>query len=210
VLRPVASGPQAGYNAGMRRTSLIPALTLVLGLAGAWPSTSAAQAVPAAAPSNLAPAQPAGELGVRNFTRVDASFACGGALSDGAIAQIKQAGYKSIVNLRAEGEAGANIEAEKKAARDAGLVYVWLPFVNATPEPARIDEFLKAAGDASNLPMLIHCASGGRVSMFWAVKRVMIDGWPVEKAMAELPALSGHVSPAVKAFVLDYIKQHGK
>jgi uncharacterized protein (TIGR01244 family) len=182
----------------------------VIGLAAAWPSISAAQAAPQPAPANAAPVQAAGELGVRNYTRVDASFACGGALSDGAITQIKQAGYRSVVNLRAEGEAGANIEAEKKAAQDAGLVYVWLPFVNTSPEAARIDEFLKAAGDSSNLPMLIHCASGGRVSMFWAVKRVMLDGWPVEKAMAELPELSGHVSPAVKAFALDYLKQHGK
>jgi uncharacterized protein (TIGR01244 family) len=195
----------------MRRNLSPAALILVLGLAAAWPSSSLAQAAQAAAPA-AAPAgtQASNELGVRNFTRVDASFACGGALSDGAIAQVKEAGYRSIVNLRTEGEAGANIEAEKKAAQDAGLVYVWLPFVNTSPEAARIDEFLKAASDSSNLPMLIHCASGGRVSMFWAVKRVMLDGWPVDKAMAELPALSGHVSPATKAFILDYLKQHGK
>ena len=37
--------------------------------------------------------------------------------------------------------------------------------------------------------MMLHCASGGRASMFWAVKRVMIDGWTVDKAMSELPDL---------------------
>ena len=38
----------------------------------------------------------------------------------------------------------------------------------------------------------------------------MVDGWPVDKAMGELPNLSGNVSPALKAFALDYLKQHGK
>jgi len=191
----------------MQRTIRL-ALLIVAVLLAALPSNALAQA--AAAPTSpVAPTAP-GELGVRNFTRVDASFACGGALSEGSVAQIKEAGYKSILNLRAENEVGANVAAEKKAAQDAGLVYVWLPFVNASPDAAVVDAFLRAVADPANQPMLIHCASGGRVSMFWAVKRVMLDGWPADKAMNEFPQLSGHVSEAVKTFILDYLKQHGK
>lgn len=153
----------------------------------------------------------AGELsGVRNFTRLDATFACGGALSGNAIENVKQAGFKSVVNLRAAGEEGANVEAEKQAAEDAGLNYIWLPFVTASPDPSKLDAFLAAVVDPVNQPMLLHCTSGGRASMFWAVKRVMVDGWPVDKAMGELPQLSKGVSPQLKAFTLDYLKQHGK
>ena len=42
--------------------------------------------------------------------------------------------------------------------------------------------------------------------MFWAIKRVMLDGWPVDKAMGELPDLSKNVSAPLKAFTLDYLE----
>lgn len=148
--------------------------------------------------------------GVRNFTSVDAHFACGGALSGGAIESLKQAGFKSIVNLRAADEPGADVEAQTRAAREAGLNYIWLPFVTASPDAGKVDDFLKAASDPANQPMLIHCTSGGRASMFWAIKRVIVDGWPVDKAMSELPDLSKNVSPALRTFALDYLKQHAR
>lgn len=147
---------------------------------------------------------------VRNFTRVDASFACGGALSPTAADKVKQAGFKSVVNLRAANEEGANVEAEKAAADAAGLTYIWLPFVTASPDATKVDDFLKAAADPANQPMLLHCTSGGRASMFWAIKRVMLDGWPVDKAMAELPDLAKNVSAPLRTFTLDYLKEHGK
>jgi uncharacterized protein (TIGR01244 family) len=172
----------------------------------------AIQPPPAAqAPAATSQATQKSELpGVRNFTRVDATIACGGQPSPDAMTSIKEAGFKSIVNLRAATEDGANVQAETQAAEEAGLKYFWLPFVTASPDASKVDEFLKAVADPANQPMLIHCASGGRASMFWAIKRVMLDGWPVEKAMTELPDLSKNVSAPLKAFTLDYLKQHGK
>jgi hypothetical protein len=43
----------------------------------------------------------------------------------------------------------------------------------------------------------------------WMIKRVMIDGWSVEKA-AEEAERAGLKNPKPKAFALDYLKQHGK
>lgn len=164
-------------------------------------------AQPPASPSQ--PAKPAVN-GVRNFTQVDATFACGGALTPDAAANLKAAGFKSIVNLRAATEEGVNIEDQTKAAAAAGLKYIHLPFTNASPDATKLDEFLKAVVDPTNQPMMLHCASGGRASMFWAVKRVMVDGWTVDKATAELPDLMKNVSQPVKTFMLDYLKAHGK
>jgi uncharacterized protein (TIGR01244 family) len=162
----------------------------------------------AAAPAQ-APAKDA-VAGVRNFTKVDATVACGGAITPDAYAALKQAGFASIVNLRAATEQGVNIEADQKAAQDAGLKYYHLPFVTATPDATKFDEFLKLVAAPENQPMMLHCASGGRASMFWAVKRVMIDGWPVEKAMNELPDLSKNVSQPLRTAALDYLKSRGK
>ncbi len=189
-----------------------PLLTLLPLAARAQQGTAQAppQAPAQAAPAAAVPAAASEIPGVRNFTRVDPTFACGGALSPDAMAGIKQAGFKSIVNLRAANEEGANVAAETKSAQDAGVNYIWLPFVTASPDASQVDAFLAAVAEPANQPMLLHCTSGGRASMFWAIKRVMLDGWPVDKAMGELPDLSKNVSAPLKAFTLDYIEQHRK
>src|SRR5512143_1635532 len=90
-----------------------------------------------AAPSQATQAQPSAAEsipGVRNFTKVDSTIACGGALSPEAFEALKQAGYKSVVNLRGASEQGNDVEAAKKAAEAAGLRYFHLPFVPATPD----------------------------------------------------------------------------
>jgi uncharacterized protein (TIGR01244 family) len=181
-------------------------LLFILGLCAA-PGASQ----PAAQPATQASAPAAGAIpGVRNFTKVDATIACGGALALEAYDALKQAGYKSVVNVRLATELGVDIEAAKKAAESAGLIYIHLPFSNAAPDAAVLDEFLKAAVKPENLPMMLHCGSGTRVSMFWAVKRVMIDGWPVERALGELSDLSKNLSQTLRTFMLDYLKAHGK
>jgi uncharacterized protein (TIGR01244 family) len=189
----------------LRVRSFLVAL-FVLGLVVA---PNAQQAATAQASQPQPPATVA-VAGVRNFTKVDSTIACGGALSPEAFEALKQAGYRSIVNLRGATEAGNNVEEARKAADAAGLVYIHLPFVPATPDLTMLDEFLKAVVKPENLPMMLHCASGGRASMFWAVKRVMIDGWPIDKAMSEVPDLSKNVSEPSRAIFLDYLKAHGK
>jgi uncharacterized protein (TIGR01244 family) len=194
------------YNGTMTRPTRFSRLSvpglLALALLLALLSTPVGAQAPGAAPA------PGSLAGVRNFTQVDSTVACGGALSPGALQGIKEAGFKSVVNLRTKGE--EDIDAEMKAAEDLGLTYIWLPFSTATPDESKVDAFLQASADPANKPMLVHCATGGRVSMFWAIKRVMQDGWPVEKAMNELPNLSKNVSQPLRDFTLDYIRKHGK
>lgn len=191
---------------------LTTAVFLVFGPSAELVRTQAAPLSPAAQQARADHGTPAtaAVAGVRNFTRVDQTIALGGALSPEAVAALKQAGYKSIVNLRLASEPGANVAEEKKAAEADGLRYFHLPFSHATPDAAAIDEFLKIVRRPENLPMMLHCATGARASMFWAVKRVMIDGWPVDKAMNELPDLAGHVGEPMRTFILDYLKSHGK
>jgi uncharacterized protein (TIGR01244 family) len=169
----------------------------------------------AAPPFPLQASQPpapsaAGVPGVYNFTRVDSTSACGGALTLEAFGALRQAGYKSVVNLRDASEPGNDVEAAKKAAEAAGLNYIHLPFVPATPDMTMLDEFLKVVVKPENQPMLLHCTIGGRAAMFWAVKRAMIDGWSLEKAMGELPDLSRYLSQRLRTFMLDYLKARGK
>jgi len=186
------------------RSSLLLLFVLALCVAPGASQAPAPQAAQASAPA--AAAVP----GVRNFTKVDSTIACGGAVTAEAFEAVKQAGYKSVVNLRGASEPGNDVEAAKKAAEAAGLTYFHLPFVPATPDMTMLDEFLKIVMKPENQPMMLYCTLGGRASMFWAVKRVMIDGWPIDKAMNELPELSKNVSQLTRALFLDYLKAHGK
>jgi uncharacterized protein (TIGR01244 family) len=186
------------------RSLLLPLFALALCVAPGASQAPAQQAAQTSAPAAVV------VPGVRNFTKVDSTIACGGALSPEAFAALKQAGYKSIVNLRAASEPGNDVEAAKKAAEAAGLTYFHLPFVATAPDMTMLDEFLKLVVKPENQPMMLHCASGGRVSMFWAVKRVMIDGWSVDKAMNELPDLAKNANEPTRAAALEYLKAHGK
>ena len=196
----------AGMQITRSRVRSFLAFVIVLGLVAAPGARQAASPQAAQVHASAGGAV----AGVRNYTKVDSTIACGGAPTLEAFAALKEAGYKSVVNLRAASEQGNDVEAAKRAAEAAGLKYFHLPFVVATPDLAMLDEFLKIAVKPENQPMMLHCASGGRASMFWAVKRVMIDGWPVEKAMSELPDLSKNVSQQSRAIFLEYLKAHGK
>jgi uncharacterized protein (TIGR01244 family) len=147
--------------------------------------------------------------GIVNFTRVDATVACGGALSGGAVDELKTRGYRAIINFRLASENGANVEAETAAAKQAGMTYIHLPFNAQSPDPQVVDAFLKAVADRANQPVFVHCGSANRVGALWLIKRVLQDGWAIDKATAEAEMI-GLTSAPLKQFALDYLKSHGK
>jgi uncharacterized protein (TIGR01244 family) len=145
--------------------------------------------------------------GIRNYSRVDATVGCGGAVDPAAMAELKQEGYVSVINLRLASEEGANIEAGRAAAQAAGLKYIHLPFNAAMPDPKVVDDFLAAIGDQANQPVFIHCASANRVGGFWMIKRVLKDGWTLDRARTEAEAI-GLRDPQLTAFATTYINTH--
>ena len=147
--------------------------------------------------------------GIRNYSRVDATVGCGGAVDPAAMAALKKEGYVSVINLRQATEAGADIEAGRAAAQAAGLKYLHMPFNVAAPDSKVVDGFLAAVADKSNQPVFIHCGSANRVGGMWMIKRVLQDGWAIERARTEAEAIGLSSAPLI-AFATDYIKAHGK
>lgn len=147
--------------------------------------------------------QPMTLPGATNVTRVDATVACGGATTPAAFAELKKLGFKSVVNLRREQEPGADIPAAKAAAAGAGLNYIHLPFDSANPDPKVADNFIIAVTDKANHPVYIHCASANRVGAMWLIKRVVVDGWDIDKATKEAEAI-GLSNAGLKQFAVDY------
>jgi uncharacterized protein (TIGR01244 family) len=147
--------------------------------------------------------------GITNYTKVDAVVACGGATETSALEGLKADGFKSVVNLRLASEQGANIPENEAKAKALGLNYFHLPLSGSAPDPAVVDKFLGVVSDKSNQPVYIHCGSANRVGAVWMVKRVVQDGWPVDKATTEAKAI-GLTAPGLEKFALDYIATHKK
>lgn len=145
--------------------------------------------------------------GITNFTKVDAVVACGGATTTAALTGLKNDGFKSVINLRLATENGANIEENTAQAKQLGLNYFHLPLSGSQPDPKVVDEFLNVVANKANQPVYIHCGSANRVGAVWLVKRVVQDGWPVDKANTEAKAI-GLTSPVLEKFALDYIASH--
>src|SRR2546425_9043914 len=137
--------------------------------------------------------------GITNFAHLETTVACAGAVTPAAVADVKKMGFKAIFNLRLATEQGADIEGETAAAKAAGINFIHLPLSGTMPDPAVVDSFLKAIAAPGNQPALIHCASGNRASAMWFIKRVMIDKWDTDRAMAEAGEL-GAISQTMKTF----------
>jgi uncharacterized protein (TIGR01244 family) len=140
--------------------------------------------------------------GIVNFAKVETTVACAGATTPAALAEVKRMGYASVINLRQATEPGVDIEASAAAAKAAGLNYIHIPFNAATPDASVVDNFIKAVTDKANQPAFIHCASANRAAALWMVKRIAVDKWDVDRAVAEATAL-GLTSPALKTFAIE-------
>ena len=94
--------------------------------------------------------------GIRNFAKVESTVACAGAITPGAIPEIKKKGYASIINLRLATEEGADIAGNTASAKAAGIPYYHIPFSGAAPDPAVVDTFLKTITAPGVQPAFIH------------------------------------------------------
>jgi uncharacterized protein (TIGR01244 family) len=147
--------------------------------------------------------------GIVNFTKVDAVVACGGATETSALDGLAKDGFKSVINLRLATEPNVNIDGNAAAAKALGLKYIHIPFNGQQPDDKVVDQFLAAIADKSNQPAYVHCGSASRVGAVWLVKRVLQDGWTIEKATEEAKFIGLRSEPLEK-FALAYIASHKK
>ena len=147
--------------------------------------------------------------GIVNYTKVDAVVACGGATDTAALEGLKKDGFKAVINLRMPTEQGANLDENAARAKALGLNYISIPLNGQAPDPKVVDAFLAAVANKANQPVFIHCGSASRVGAVWLVKRVLQDGWPVEKATEEAKMIGLRSEPLEK-FALQYIADHKK
>ncbi len=139
------------------------------------------------------------------FHRVNERVAVSGQPTPEQIPALAQAGFLTIINLRPEAEFPAS--AEEKAAADAGLHYVAIPFATAKPSDIAVEEFLRVTANADVYPVLVHCATANRASALWLIRRVLHDGWSLADAEKEAKE-NGLTNDALLRFAREYVEAH--
>ncbi|MGC1650977.1 MAG: sulfur transferase domain-containing protein [Candidatus Sulfotelmatobacter sp.] len=146
--------------------------------------------------------------GIMNFSRLnDGTVGFGGATQPSAMAWLKKEGFASVISLRLATEQSVDIDASRAAAQAAGLNYIYLPFNIENPDPQLFDNLQIPFTDKANQPIYIHCASANRVAFLWMIKRVLEDGWEIDKAEEEAEAI-GLTHADLKASAVEYVKSH--
>lgn len=113
------------------------------------------------------------------------------------LAAARDAGYRTVINLRPFAEPGA--AAEPGLVAELGLDYVLIPVAGAAglteANARRLDDALAAA----EYPVIVHCASGNRVGGLFALRAFYLEGKSAEEAL-ELGRDTGltRLEPAVR------------
>ncbi|MEW6126154.1 MAG: protein tyrosine phosphatase family protein [Acidobacteriota bacterium] len=139
---------------------------------------------------------------------VNENFATAAQPKDEAWAKLAANGFKAVLNLRTANE-GIDFAKEREAIEKAGMRYLNIPITGSDPKAEQAEAFIKTVKDASNHPMLIHCASANRVGAFFMIYRVIEQGWAEDKALEEAKQI-GLTSPVLTKFAQDYIAAHKK
>jgi uncharacterized protein (TIGR01244 family) len=143
---------------------------------------------------------------IPKFLQVNPQFCTGAQPRLEAFAKLKADGVKAVLNLRQPSEHRA--ADEQAAVEAAGMKYFNIPVVYREPTNADADLFLKITDDPVNRPMFIHCTAAIRVGAFWAIRRAVRDGVPVDAALEEGRKVGLVNAPHLEEFVRTYVAAH--
>ena len=149
--------------------------------------------------SSVFPAAELAELDLGNPCQPEPGLMTGGCPSDADLIRLKQAGFKTALDLRPSSE--WNGEDFAGRVERAGLVFLQLPVSGLdTVDDEQIRQFWAYWNDASLKPMLVHCASGNRVGALLALSAYQHGQLDAEQAIQKGQAAGLKASePVVRA-----------
>lgn len=122
------------------------------------------------------------------FRAVHRYFYRGAAPSFAGMDQLKQMGFKTVIDLR---QTPIMIEAERTHLAKLGIEYVSIPMGDWVPSGEKRQRFVQIMSAAANNPSLgpvfLHCSHGSdRTGFLTALWRVEHDHWSVAQAFGEM------------------------
>ncbi|MFT5693592.1 MAG: hypothetical protein ACI92E_002935 [Oceanicoccus sp.] len=116
-----------------------------------------------------------------NYHRHTPHIATSGKLLSGAIGELKQHGFKTVLDMRTAKE---GTKEEEIGVREAGIQYYNIPIPKGWPQADAFVRFRAIIENQENHPILIHCASANRVGMMWSAYQLE-NGVEYEQAILE-------------------------
>lgn len=132
--------------------------------------------------------------------------ATAGQPSAAAWPQLAHAGYRTVVDLRAPGE--ARDHDEPAAVRAAGLEYVPIPVSQPTLRDATFDTFRELMRDPARRPVFVHCATSNRVGALLLPYFALDEGMALGDALSKARE-SGLRNPDLQQIAIDYARRNG-
>lgn len=118
---------------------------------------------------------------VFHYHRHTPYIATSGNLADGAMAELTDHGFKTIIDFRTEME---GIDKDQDDATNASIRYLSMPVGREFPDAAFFERFAAEVENSEQYPMLLRCASANRVAMVWAAYQLQ-RGVSYEQALLE-------------------------
>ena len=123
------------------------------------------------------------ETVILNFAKVSDSLYRGGHPSAEGFAKLKSLGVRTVVSLR-------TFNVHRSRLEGLGLGYVHISFKAGNAEDEDVVRFLKVMETSANHPVFVHCKWGtDRSGLMAAAYRMVVEGWPRERAIAEMRAM---------------------
>ena len=144
------------------------------------------------------------EMYLQHLTRVNDQSWVSGQMPMKEIANLKERGFKAIINLRLPSEHA--MAAEKAEAERLGLRYFSIPVDFGSPREEQVTEYLRITDDPKNRPTFLHCTMAIRAGAFWMVRRVLRE--KISLADAEAEARRIGANDRYIRFARDYISHH--
>lgn len=103
---------------------------------------------------------------IAGWQRLDDRTTTSGYLNPQDIAKLADAGVRHVINLAPDGESPKSLPGEARMLAERGIRYTYVPVPFMAPEEAHYEAF-RAAYEADDEPVHVHCIANWRVSAFF-------------------------------------------
>ena len=103
---------------------------------------------------------------ILNWRRIGARLTTSGQPTEAQLADLKDLGVTTIINLGPHSNKGA-LDDEPASVAALNMAYIYIPVDFNAPTQADFDQFCRAMAEAENQTIHVHCIYNARVSAFF-------------------------------------------
>jgi uncharacterized protein (TIGR01244 family) len=141
--------------------------------------------------------------------KLDERVTIGGQPTEAEIHELGRHGFRSIVNLRIEGEEDQplNPADEGEATEQAGLRYMHIPVSTRSLTAEQLDHF-RSELQALPSPVYIHCRGGTRAAALAVVHRSVEAGLSGDAALKQIDEMRLDCDAPLRKLIKTYVDSH--